>query len=128
MFRRETPLLVAAFVAGVFLVGLPRRPVPVDHSGGFDPLTPTCLAGLAVLAMMLIVGQVAKPRRAWLVMASCLPIAMLGQAAIGDVGGAAGHRLGPAELALAFGVAIATVLPGVLAGALAHRLQSRGRG
>lgn len=123
MLRRKTPWLAAAFVAGVFLVGLPHWAAPADR-GGLDPQMIAGLAGIAALAMMLVVGQVASAPRAWVVMASCLPAAVL----IRMLGEPVSHTLWPLDLALAFAVAVAAVLPGAVAGAIAHRLQSRGRG
>lgn len=127
MFRRETPWLLAAFVVGLFLVGLPQWSLPVEGRPVPDPLMVTGLAGLSVLAMMLLVGQIAGPARAGLVMSLCLPIAVLVRLLAGPGDAPASGDLWPFELALSVGIGAAAVLPGVLAGLLACRLQSRGR-
>lgn len=127
MFRRETPWLLAAFVVGLFLVGLPQWSAPYDRAAAADPLMITGLAGLSVLAMMLLVGQIAEPGRAAIVMTLCLPSAVLARIVIDTGHEPASHILWPLELATAFGTGAAAVVPGVLAGMLARRLQSRGR-
>lgn len=124
MFRRETPWLLAAFVVGLFLVGLPQWSLPVDPNPAPDPLMMTGLAGLSVLAMMLLVGQIAGPVRAGLIMSLCLPAAVLVRLLID---GGRDLALWPFELALAVGAGATAVLPGILAGMLTRRLQSRGR-
>lgn len=123
MFRRKAIPLLAAFVAGFFLVGLPHWLPPYDRYGFAEPAMISALAGLAAIAMMLVVGEVASPRRAWLTMSLCLPAAVLARAV------AEGWRdIGPLEFLLAIVVGGAAVLPGALAGAFSLRLQSRGRG
>lgn len=123
MFRRKAIPLLAAFVAGFFLVGLPHWSPSYDHGGFADPAMISALAGLAAIAMMLVVGEVAPPRRAWLTMGLCLPSAELAGAIT------EGWRDSvPLEFLLAILVGAAAALPGALAGAFSLRLQSRGRG
>lgn len=122
MIRRSAPWLAAAFLAGVFLVGLPHWMPPSDHRGFGDPSMLCALAGLAAIAMMLVVGEIAPAWRAWLVMSLCLPVA----AFAGVMMAPPSHDLWPLELAFSLGVGALAVLPGVLAGSLSRRLQQRG--
>lgn len=128
MFRRETLWLLAAFVVGLFLVGLPQWSAQYDRDPVADPLMITGLAGLSVLAMMLLVGRIAPPARTAIAMTLCLPAAALARILIEMGQAPASHLLWPLELASAFGTGAAAVVPGVLAGILTLRLQSRGRG
>lgn len=123
MVRRLPIGLVAAFLVGFLLVGLPQWSPSGDRVGLDDPTMIAGLAGLAVIAMMMIVGQMASPTRSWTVMALCLPVAVAAR-----IGAAADPVLpGPSlvEIGVALAVGGAAVAPGIVAGQLVRRLQGR---
>lgn len=124
MFRRRAPWLILAFAAGLCLVGLPGWIAPYDRGGLLDPLMIAGLAGVAALAMMLIVGGIAAPLRAWAVMALCLPVSVAARVVLEMSQG----RSSAPDIAVALVVGAAVVLPGILAALLARRLQDPRRG
>ena len=128
MSPRATPWLIAAFVAGCVLVGLPQWTPPYNRNGLDDPGMIAALGGLAAMTMMLVVGQVASPRCAWLVMAFCLPVAAAARVAVETAADRASHNFWPIELAVAVALGAFAVLPGVLLGTFTRRMQTRGRG
>ncbi|MDQ8756082.1 hypothetical protein RCO27_07545 [Sphingosinicella sp. LHD-64] len=124
MVRRSILGLIAAFLVGFFLVGLPHWSSS-DRSQGFDdPAMIAGLAGLSMVAMMLVVGQIATVRIAWLTMSLCLPAAVAVRLALE----ASALPFWPVAIGLAAATGIAAILPGLLAGRLAQRLQSRSSG
>lgn len=125
MIRRSTLWLACAFVAGFFLVGLPYRAPNSDYLG--VPMM-LALASLAAMAMMLVVGEVASPRRAWLTMALCTPAAAFAGIIADMTLDPASHHLWPFELVLALVVGALAVAPGAFAGLLSQRLQNRDLG
>ena len=123
MVRRLPIGLVAAFLVGFLLVGLPQWSAPGGRVGLDDPAMIAGLAGLAVIAMMLIVGQMASPARSWAVMTLCLPVAVATRiAAVAD-------PVMPGVSVIGIGVALAVggmaVAPGILVGQLVRRVQGR---
>lgn len=128
MIRRVPIGLVAAFLVGFLLTGLPHWSLPGDGVGPTDPGTMAGLAGLTVIAMMLIVGQMATPQRSWLVMALCYPAAVAAPLVIAAPTATGAHALWPLDLTFALAAGAAAVAPGILAGCYAHRLQSQARG
>lgn len=120
MVRRLPIGLVAAFLVGFLLVGLPQWSSPGRHVGLGDPAMMAGLAGLAVIAMMLVVGRMAGLGRSWAVMTLCLPIATAARIAAGAGAASPGVEIG---VSLAAGGAAAAA--GILAGQLVQRLQGR---
>jgi hypothetical protein len=123
MVRRLPIGLIAAFLVGFLLVGLPQW--SESRVGLDDPAMVAGLAGLAVIAMMLIVGQMAPPARSWAVMTLCLPVA--GAARIAASADPAAPGVWLIEIGVALAVGGAAVAPGILAGQLVHRLQGLAR-
>lgn len=123
MFRRM-PWLLLAFTAGLCLAGMPGWIAPRDSGGLLDPLLVAGLAGLSALAMMLVVGGIASPLRAWAVMASCLPAV----AAVRATTQMPVVLSGAGDIGLAALVGVAVVAPGILGGWFAQRLQYPRRG
>lgn len=120
MIRAEYVWLAATFCAGACLTAIAGWPADPSAALAIGPVPALALAGVSGLAMMLVVGQVAPPGRAGLVMSLCLPLVTLVRAA-GEPGLAG-------LLALAVLAGAAAVLPGVAAGALVLRMQARPRG
>ena len=125
MIRRSTLWLACAFVAGLFLVGLPHW---APSAKFLDLRMISALAGLAAMAMMLVVGEVASLRRAWLIMALCLPTAVLAGIAVDMTRDPASHQLWPFELVVAVILGAFAVAPGAFAGQFSQRLQNRDPG
>lgn len=125
MIRRSTLWLACAFVAGFFLVGLPHW---APSARFLDPPMILALAGLAAMAMMLVVGEVASAPRAWLIMALCMPTAAIA-GIIEDVArDPTSHHLWPFELVVALMLGGFAVAPGAFAGLFSQRLQNRDPG
>lgn len=118
MFRRM-PWLLLAFAAGLCLAGMPGWIAPRGNAGPFDPLVIAGLAGLSALAMMLVVGAIAPPLRAWTVMALCPPAV----AAIRAVAEMPAPLIGAGDVGVASLVGAAVVAPGIFGGLLVQRLQ-----
>ncbi len=123
MFRHRVLLLPFAFAAGICLAGLPHWLPPHDRLGLLDPLMIAGLAGSAMLAMMLVVGGIARPLWAWAVMASCAPLSVAGRVAIQAMHGGAAPDPWSFELAVAVLAGALAVLPGVLAGLFVQKIQ-----
>jgi hypothetical protein len=124
MFQSRVLWLAFAFVAGLFLAGLPNWIAPYNRAGLFDPLMIVGLAGLAALAMMLVVGGIASPARAWATMAQCLPLAVAARIAVERLREPASHDLWTLEIPVAILVGSLAVLPGIAAGRFVQRLQN----
>lgn len=128
MFPRRAPWLVFAFIAGMCLAGLPNWLAPYNRGGLIDPLMVAGLAGLSAMAMMLVVGGIASPLRAWLTMGSCLPLAVAARVVVETARDPAGPDYWPLQIVVAIAVGAAAALPGAFAGLLSQRLQNPRRG
>ncbi|MEO3474454.1 hypothetical protein AAFN86_21490 [Roseomonas sp. CAU 1739] len=105
--------LTAAFIVGVFLSGMQywllsyrQAELPVAVMG------PGLLA-LPVIAAALVAARVAAPRRALVVMMSCLPCAIILRVVAETWRDPTSHNLWPFEVVMAILVGLVAVLPGV---------------
>ena len=122
MDERPNKWLIAGFIAGLLLTGIPYWRLPYNANIFADSMLLIGFVGLGLVTALLTARGIARPAKIFWATLAAFPAAVTIRVIVETAQDATDHNLWPFELVIAAIFSLVAVIPGLVVGLLIRRL------